>query len=201
MLFEDVNIAFANELSLICERLQINVWELISLANRHPRVNILRPGPGVGGHCIAVDPWFLVWSCPEEARMIRLAREINGEKPQYVIYKMETLSQQLNAPPVACFGLSFKPDVDDLRESPSVEIVKHLANNNNNQQFFVVEPNISMLPSSLKNLPNVQLASSKEALERTQIALMLVNHKEFYDISASQLKHHHIIDTQGVWAA
>ncbi len=199
--FRDVNIAFANELSHICEKLQINVWELIKLANHHPRVNILRPGPGVGGHCIAVDPWFLVWTCPEEAKMIRLAREINDSKPQHVIHKIETLSQQLNDPSIACFGLSFKPDIDDLRESPALEIVKHLAQNNQKQQFFVVEPNISELPKDLKNLSNIQLTSTQQALEKAKVALMLVNHKEFYEIPASQLKDHHIVDTQGVWVA
>jgi len=199
--FRDVNIAFANELSLICEKLNINVWELIKLANHHPRVNVLRPGPGVGGHCIAVDPWFLVWSCPIEAKMIRMAREINDGKPHHVISRVENVSKDLQGPDIACFGLSFKPDIDDLRESPSLEIVKHLAQKHHTQKFFVVEPNVSELPSSLKGCSNVQLASSQEALENTKIALMLVNHKEFYDIPASQLKHHHIIDTQGVWAA
>jgi UDP-N-acetyl-D-mannosaminuronic acid dehydrogenase len=198
--FRDVNIAFANELSFICDQLQINVWELINLANHHPRVNILRPGPGVGGHCIAVDPWFLVWSCPEEAKLIRLAREINDNKPHHVVQKVEKISQQLQSPPVACFGLSFKPDIDDLRESPSVEIVRSLAQKNNKQNFLVVEPYISVLPDSLRDFPNIQLVSSDDALQMSKIALMLVNHAAFYNIPASHLKNHYVIDTQGVWA-
>jgi len=198
--FRDVNIAFANELSLLCDRLNINVWELINLANHHPRVNILRPGPGVGGHCIAVDPWFLVWSCPEESKMIRMARDVNDRKPHHVIKKVEDLSENMNHPSIACFGLSFKPNIDDLRESPSMEIVEHLAKNNQKQTFYVVEPHISELPASLKNLPNLQLVSSEEALKKTEIAVMLVNHQEFYNIPKSQLKNHHVVDTQGVWA-
>src|SRR5204863_2704783 len=132
---------------------------------------ILRPGPGVGGHCIAVDPWFLVWSCPEQAKMLRLAREINDNKPHHVIQKVEIASQQLNYPPVACFGLSFKPDIDDLRESPSVEIVRNLAKNNEKQTFLVVEPYISTLPKNLSEFPNIQLVSSEHALPMSKIAL------------------------------
>ena len=125
--FRDVNIAFANELSIICDKLDINVWELIKLANRHPRVNILQPGPGVGGHCIAVDPWFIVSAAPEEARLIRTAREVNDSKPEWVIEKVKlAVAEYLMANPdktakdvtIACFGLAFKPDIDDLRESP-----------------------------------------------------------------------------------
>lgn len=198
--FRDVNIAFANELSLICDRFGINVWELINLANHHPRVNILKPGPGVGGHCIAVDPWFLVWSCPDDTKMIRAAREVNDRKPHHVISKVEALSQDLRHPSIACFGLSFKADIDDLRESPALEIVKHLAQNNFDQKVFVVEPYIDELPESLQHLPNLHLVSSEEALKHSQIALMLVNHKEFYTIPKSQLKNHHVVDTQGVWS-
>ncbi len=198
--FRDVNIAFANELSVLCDRFDINVWELINLANHHPRVNILRPGPGVGGHCIAVDPWFLVSACPEDTKMIRAAREVNDKKPLHVIEKVETLSHELRHPSIACFGLSFKPDIDDLRESPALEIVQRLAQNNRQQKVFVVEPYITELPDSLNNLPNLQLVSSEEALQQSKIALMLVNHKEFYTIPKSQLKNHHVVDTQGVWS-
>lgn len=197
--FRDVNIAFANELSIICDKLEINVWELIKLANHHPRVNILRPGPGVGGHCIAVDPWFLVWSCPEDAKLIRLAREVNDHKPHHVVQKVDSISHQLNNPPIACFGLSFKPDIDDLRESPSIEIVQHLAQQSDKQQILVVEPHISELPESLKKFPNIRLVSSDHALQLSKIVLMLVNHKEFYEIPVSLLTNHYVIDTQGVW--
>lgn len=198
--FRDVNIAFANELSLLCDKFDINVWELINLANHHPRVNILRPGPGVGGHCIAVDPWFLVWSCPEDTKMIRAAREVNDYKPKHIIKKVETLSLQLNHPAVACFGLSFKADIDDLRESPAVEIVETLAKNHPAQKIFVVEPYVSELPDTLKPFANLHLVSSEEALKNAKIVLMLVNHKEFYTIPKSQLKKHHVVDTQGVWS-
>ena len=136
--FRDVNIAFANELSLVCDRLSMDVWELVQLANRHPRVNILQPGPGVGGHCIAVDPWFIVSSAPNEARLIRTAREVNDSKPAWVISRVkEAISEyqkEFTLPSdegvtVACYGLAFKPDIDDLRESPSLKIVRELAAN------------------------------------------------------------------------
>jgi UDP-N-acetyl-D-mannosaminuronic acid dehydrogenase len=124
--FRDVNIAFANELSLICDELDINVWELIKLANRHPRVNILQPGPGVGGHCIAVDPWFIVDKSPKSARLIRTARDVNDYKPHHVIEKVKAAASKVQNPKIACLGLTFKADIDDLRESPSVEIVQQL---------------------------------------------------------------------------
>ena len=199
--FRDVNIAFANEISLLCDKLDIDVWELIALTNRHPRVNILRPGPGVGGHCIAVDPWFLVWSCPEEAKLIRLAREVNKGKTDYVIQKVQDLSKALEYPPIACFGLAFKPNIDDLRESPAIDIVRHLAKANPQQTFLVVEPHITDLPSNLAEYTNVHLVSSQEALEDSKIALMLVSHTAFQIIPPSRLANHHVIDTPGVWAA
>jgi len=128
--FRDVNIAFANELSLICEKLKINVWELIKLANRHPRVNILNPGPGVGGHCIAVDPWFIVNSCPEEAKLIAAARYVNDGKPHWVVDQVKQAADQFKKPVIACLGLAFKADIDDLRESPALDITLHLAQDN-----------------------------------------------------------------------
>lgn len=153
----DVSIAFANELSMICDKLDINVWELISLANRHPRVNILQPGPGVGGHCIAVDPWFIVSKTPEQARLIRTAREVNDSKPQWVIEKVKVaVAELLQAYPdktakevtIACYGLAFKPDIDDLRESPSVDITLKIAESHPGQ-VLTVEPNIEELPQYL----------------------------------------------------
>ena len=146
----DVSIAFANELSVICDELDINVWELIELANRHPRVNILQPGPGVGGHCIAVDPWFIVSKTPEKAKLIRQARETNDSKPAWVIDKVnEKVEQFLADHPnkkreditVACFGLAFKPDIDDLRESPALNITKTLVNTLG-CKVIAVEPNV-----------------------------------------------------------
>ncbi len=148
--FRDVNIAFANELSVICDKLKINVWELIKLANRHPRVNILSPGPGVGGHCIAVDPWFIVDSCPEEAKIIKQARLTNDAKPFYVIDKITEAADQFKKPVIACLGLAFKADIDDLRESPALQIVEELAKRNIGE-IIAVEPNIneSEMPNTL----------------------------------------------------
>src|SRR5690606_2625510 len=181
--FRDVNIAFANELSIICDKLDINVWELVALANRHPRVNILQPGPGVGGHCIAVDPWFIVSKTPEQARLIRTAREVNDSKPEWVIDQVKIkIAEFLQAKPektikdvtVACYGLAFKPDIDDLRESPALEITKKLADQGLN--ILAIEPNINELPMKLKGL--VKLSSLEEAND-TDIKVVLVGHKEF----------------------
>jgi UDP-N-acetyl-D-mannosaminuronic acid dehydrogenase len=183
--FRDVNIAFANELSIICDKLGINVWELIKLANRHPRVNILQPGPGVGGHCIAVDPWFIVSAAPEEAKLIRAAREVNASKPDWVIQKVKlAVADYLQANPdktakdvtIACFGLAFKPDIDDLRESPSVSIVEKLGRIHAGS-LLAVEPHIGELPSSLKEI--TQLIGIETAVASAQIAVVLVGHKVF----------------------
>ncbi len=194
--FRDVNIAFANELSIICDTLDINVWELIKLSNRHPRVNILKPGPGVGGHCIAVDPWFIVSSDPENARLIKQAREVNDGKPQYVIEKVVKAAARFKQPVIACLGLAFKADIDDLRESPAVEIVEALAGMNIGE-LLVVEPNVGVLPKKLASgLTKVELA---DALERADILLLLVDHKEFKRIPADRLHGCVIVDTRGVW--
>lgn len=203
--FRDVNIAFANELSVICDKLKINVWELISLANLHPRVNILHPGPGVGGHCIAVDPWFIVSACPEEARLIRTAREVNDDKPKWVIEKIKTAASEfllknpnksLKDLNIACMGLAFKADIDDLRESPALEIAKELAM----MQFgkiLAVEPNINKLPLQL--LDKVQLMSLEEAAVLADIVVILVDHSQFLQFDWSALnKYVCIVDTKGV---
>ncbi|HGF9516956.1 TPA: UDP-N-acetyl-D-mannosamine dehydrogenase, partial [Acinetobacter baumannii] len=184
--FRDVNIAFANELSIICDKLDINVWELISLANRHPRVNILQPGPGVGGHCIAVDPWFIVAKTPEQARLIRTAREVNDAKPEWVIDQVKIkIAEFLQANPnktiqdvtIACYGLAFKPDIDDLRESPALEITRKLANQGLN--ILAVEPNIEAY-KDIDN-ENFQLVSIEESLH-TDIKLILVKHSKFSNL-------------------
>ncbi|MDB9805160.1 UDP-N-acetyl-D-mannosamine dehydrogenase [Porticoccaceae bacterium] len=202
----DVQIAFANELSIICDKLDINVWELVSLANRHPRINILQPGPGVGGHCIAVDPWFIVSSAPNESELIHTARRVNDSKPKWVIEKVkETLAEFLLSNPskaanditLACFGLAFKPDIDDLRESPALEITKDLAMLNI-CRILAVEPNISILPSSLSEI--VSLVSVSEALNHSDICLLLVDHAEFKLVSKSDLENMTIIDTKGIWS-
>ena len=197
--FRDVNIAFANELSIICEKLGINVWELIRLANRHPRVNILQPGPGVGGHCIAVDPWFIVDSAPAEARLIRTARQVNDNKPHYVMSKVYEAIKGIVSPKIACLGLAFKPDIDDLRESPSLQITYDLATAGK-AQIFAVEPNIQTLPLKLQNMKNVSLMEYREAINKADIVLLLVDHKEFKTLDKEMLKGKIIIDTRGIWA-
>lgn len=196
--FRDVNIAFANELSMICDKLDINVWELIGLANLHPRVNILQPGPGVGGHCIAVDPWFIVSKTPDEAKLISTARNVNDHKPHYVLDKIQSASAKFKAPVVACLGLSFKPDIDDLRESPAMEIVLALAARGT-ARLLVVEPHISELPESLKSSGNVEFASLDDALTRANVIAMLVNHKAFYEVPLGVLEGKAVVDTRGVW--
>jgi UDP-N-acetyl-D-mannosaminuronic acid dehydrogenase len=197
--FRDVNIGFANELSMICDKLGINVWELIKLANRHPRVNILNPGPGVGGHCIAVDPWFIVSHAPAEARLIRTAREVNDSKPEWVIEKVKlAVGEYLQANPtktakdviIACFGLAFKPDIDDLRESPALEIVKKLAVVHPGS-VVVVEPNIAVLPEGLLN---AKLITLNEA--NADINVMLVSHRQFKVVEPPQGL---LVDTCGIW--
>ncbi|MDZ4730698.1 MAG: UDP-N-acetyl-D-mannosamine dehydrogenase [Xanthomonadales bacterium] len=196
--FRDVNIAFANELSLICDRLNIDVWELISLANRHPRVNILQPGPGVGGHCIAVDPWFIVDSAPEQARLIHTARMVNDSKPGFVVDKIRAAAKGANNPVVACLGLAFKPNIDDLRESPAVEVVRHIAGTTN-LQVLAVEPHVQELPEALKGLRNVRLVSVEDAIAQATVIALLVDHDAFRQIDRSQLADKSIVDTRGFW--
>lgn len=195
--YRDVNIAFANELSLICDKLRINVWDLIGLANLHPRVNILSPGPGVGGHCIAVDPWFIVATNPEEATLIRSARLINDAKPGHVVEKVRERAAALKRPVIACLGLSYKKDVDDLRESPAVEIVRQLAEANLGE-LLVVEPHISRLPPELADR-GLELHDFDHALERANLVLLLVDHMSFMQVDRAVLKDKFVIDTRGAW--
>lgn len=201
----DVGIAFANELSMICDKLDINVWELISLANRHPRVNILQPGPGVGGHCIAVDPWFIVSKTPEQARLIRTAREVNDSKPQWVIEKVKmAVGEFLQANPhktakevtITCFGLAFKPDIDDLRESPAVAIVQQLAAEHPGI-ILAVEPNIQKLPEKFTQKIVLKKLESVEA--ESDILVLLVDHQEFRNYKLNIKENTKIIDTRGIW--
>jgi UDP-N-acetyl-D-mannosaminuronic acid dehydrogenase len=202
----DVQIAFANELSIICDKLDIDVWELISLANRHPRINILQPGPGVGGHCIAVDPWFIVSKTPEQAQLIHTARKVNDAKPGWVVNQVKiAVADFLQANPsktakdvtIACFGLAFKPDIDDLRESPALEITKAIFSMNSGITY-AVEPNIKQLPDNLKN--NLLLKSCNDAATEADILVMLVDHKEFKQLSNHLLNKKIIVDTKGIWA-
>lgn len=197
----DVQIAFANELSIICDKLDIDVWELISLANRHPRINILQPGPGVGGHCIAVDPWFIVSKTPEQAQMIHTARKVNDAKPEWVINKVKlAIADFLQANPtktakdvtVACYGLAFKPDIDDLRESPALNITKKIAALHSGS-VIAVEPNINKLPSSISTF---NLSTFNNAKENADVHLLLVDHKEF---KSQAIKSEYLIDTKGIW--
>ena len=197
----DVQIAFANELSIICDKLDINVWELISLANRHPRINILNPGPGVGGHCIAVDPWFIISKSPRESNLIHCARKVNDYKPQWVIDKVKLAvadllslypTKTVNDITVACFGLAFKADIDDLRESPSLDITKAISELNMGK-VLVVEPNIDMLP---QNLTNIELVDAEQALNTADILVLLVDHKEFKDLNVASKC---LVDTRGIW--
>lgn len=178
--FRDVNIAFANELSIICDKLDINVWELIKLANRHPRVNILQPGPGVGGHCIAVDPWFIVSQTPDEARLIRTAREVNDLKPSIVVEQILTESKKLGTSTITCLGAAFKPDIDDLRESPAVQVISSLLDKG--VEVNVVEPNIESMPARLQRTGCQLLSLDKlESMQPEQygVIAILVAHKEF----------------------
>ncbi|WP_413531075.1 UDP-N-acetyl-D-mannosamine dehydrogenase [Rahnella inusitata] len=202
--FRDVNIAFANELSLICDAQGINVWELIGLANRHPRVNILQPGPGVGGHCIAVDPWFIVAQNPELARIIRTAREVNDSKPFWVVDRVKaaladcltTTGKRAADVKIACFGLAFKPNIDDLRESPAVEVT-HLIADWHAGETWAVEPNVHQLPASLAE--KVTLHALDDALKNADLLVMLVDHASFKAIPAAQIEQSWIVDTKGVW--
>lgn len=182
--FRDVNIAFANELSLICEKAGIDVYSLISLANHHPRVNILKPGCGVGGHCIAVDPWVIVSDFPQESKLIKTAREVNDYKTQFVLEKIRKKSQDKNYSKIALLGLAFKPDIDDLRESPAMKIAQMLICDSKTE-FFIVEPHIQTLPQSLAQ-PNAKLSTLQVALEESQLVIILVAHKAFLDIKTSK---------------
>lgn len=197
--FRDVNIAFANELSVICDQLDMDVWELIRLANRHPRVNILHPGPGVGGHCIAVDPWFIVSSAPDQARLVRTAREVNDRKPFWVIDKVATaITSYLSEHPgktakdvtLSIYGLAFKPDIDDARESPALEIARWICKEHVGPKF-IIEPNMTELPGNLKD---AQFLSGAE--QESNIAVILVKHKQF---NPQDIRAEIVVDTVGLF--
>ena len=200
--FRDVNIAFANELSVIADQLDIDVWELIRLANHHPRVNILQPGPGVGGHCIAVDPWFIVDAAPEHARLIRTAREVNDAKPEWVLDKVRGAVQGVVDPTIAVLGLAFKPDIDDLRESPARKIAGRLADEFAESDVLVVEPHIDELPKELANRRNVSLVVLPDAVAKADVVVLLVDHTAFKEADAATLglAGRALVDTRGVWA-
>lgn len=198
--FRDVNIAFANELSMICDRLGLSVWELISLANRHPRVNVLQPGPGVGGHCIAVDPWFIISAAPEQAQLIKKSREVNNKKPKWVLEKVQAAivadlaahaKKSATDVTLAIYGISFKQDIDDLRNSPALDIAVEIALVHTGT-VLVIEPHIQALPPVL-NLPNVRLIDSTV---KADVHILLVDHASFKEMEKPKGV---IIDTRGIW--
>jgi UDP-N-acetyl-D-mannosaminuronic acid dehydrogenase len=195
--FRDTNIAFANEMSVICDRIGVDVWEMIELANRHPRVEILKPGPGVGGHCIAVDPWFIVDSAPHEARLVRTAREINDGKTEYVLARARALIDAHPDRAVACLGLTFKANVDDLRESPALEIAHRLAEVYG-ERVGIVEPFVDELPQDFQRY-GAQQIELEDALEESRTLIVLVDHDAFRKIGRERLNGTAVYDTRGIW--
>jgi UDP-N-acetyl-D-mannosaminuronic acid dehydrogenase len=202
--FRDVNIAFANELAEICEEIGLDVWEVISMANHHPRVNILQPGPGVGGHCIAVDPWFIVAAAPQQARLIRAARETNDARPRTVLDKIDAALAAAGRPggagaTVACLGLAFKADIDDLRESPALAITQTLATERPEARILAVEPHVDTLPAELAELSNVELTPTDQAVQEADVVVLLVDHLAFRSITMGDLRGRQLVDTRGAW--
>ncbi len=195
--FRDVNIAFANELSVVAGNLGIDVWEVIRLANRHPRVNILSPGPGVGGHCIAVDPWFLVHGDPENTPLIRTAREVNDAKTGYTIGRAEALIEAMPGAPVACLGLAFKANIDDFRESPALKVAASLAHRFGDR-VRIVEPYADTLPSAFDG-SGASLIDIDTALETCPILVVLVDHDVFRSVPLEERAAKRVYDTRGIW--
>jgi UDP-N-acetyl-D-mannosaminuronic acid dehydrogenase len=195
--YRDANIAFANELSMICDQIDVDVWDVIELANRHPRVNILRPGPGVGGHCIAVDPWFIIDAAPSAARLIRMSRDVNDGKSDYVFDRIRLLMEDYPERGVACLGITFKANVDDLRESPALEIVERLAKDYG-QRVSVVEPFVKQLPVSVAKF-GVRKINLDQALDEAGILIVLVDHEAFRGVAAAKRDGAVIYDTRGIW--
>jgi UDP-N-acetyl-D-mannosaminuronic acid dehydrogenase len=191
--FRDVNIAFANELSMLCEKLDVDVYEIIELANRHPRVNILSPGPGVGGHCISVDPWFLIHAAPEQTELIRKAREVNNYKPHFVLHEIIRTARASGVSRIGCLGLAYKADVDDLRESPSLEIVRELRQQGC-FEVFACEPYVPA--TRFHEFPLTEL---DEILDRCEMLVLLTDHSQFRNLSYEVLKTKSLIDTRGIW--
>lgn len=199
--YRDVNIAFANELSILADKQGIDVWDVIRLANRHPRVNILQPGPGVGGHCIAVDPWFLVHGDPENSPLIRTAREVNDRKSDYVIERATALIESMNATgsnaKIACLGLAFKPNIDDFRESPAVKVAAALARKFGDQ-IRLVEPYATGLPMEFAGT-GAALTDIDSAIADCPIFIVLVDHDVFRSIPLEERSDKVVYDTRGLW--
>ena len=198
--YRDVNIAFANELSLITEALRLDVWEVIRLANQHPRVNVLSPGPGVGGHCIPVDPWFIVAAAPDLAKLIRTAREVNDHKPHHVADQVIAKARRFVSPSIACLGLTFKANVDDIRESPAVEVVSLIASGLPEVEIMVADPYVSELPEALRSNANLSLVNAGEAVNLADIIVLLVEHDAFKALRHMRQNGKVIYDTRGAWA-
>lgn len=197
--YRDVNIAFANELSMISDNLDINVWDLIELANHHPRVNILTPGPGVGGHCVAVDPWFIVAADQTNSRLIRTAREVNDSKPDHVVNQIANAHHDSGSTVIAALGLAFKANIDDTRESPAVLIVERLAKALPQAQILVSEPHNDVLSARLRDYNNVTLTSFESAVKLAGTVVLLVDHDKFREIRNQELVGKKVIDTRGFW--
>ena len=199
--YRDLNIAFANELSMIADKFDTNVWDLIDLANHHPRVDILQPGPGVGGHCIAVDPWFLVHSAPNEALIIKQARLVNDSKPNYVINKIiekiADLDQEISNLSIACLGLAFKADIDDLRESPALKIALEI-NKMDFKYQYIIEPNIDLLPA-IFDQSKCSLVELSNGVKKSDFIIVLVDHAEFYIFDQKSFHGKEVIDLKGIW--
>ncbi len=190
--FRDVNIAYANELSNVCDKLGLDAWEVIQLANRHPRVNILRPGPGVGGHCIAVDPWFIVAVAKERTPLIQAARRVNDERPHQVVAQVRTLAERFKRPRIACLGVTYKPDIDDVRESPALEVVRELAQADFGE-IVVVEPHLPASP-----VEGTTLMAAEEALRTADIVVILVAHRAFARLRRDWFNRPSVVDTVGL---
>lgn len=195
--FRDVNIAFANELSIIAEGMGIDVWEVIRLANRHPRVNILLPGPGVGGHCIAVDPWFIVHSDPKNARIIRTAREVNDAKTDHVVAMASNIIDEAPTANIACLGLAFKANIDDFRESPALKVASKLARRYG-RRVKLIEPHIQDVPAAFVGT-GAELMELDDALESCEILIVLVDHDIFKSVPVSERLNKIVYDTRGIW--
>lgn len=191
--YRDVNIAFANEVSLLCEKEGVSPWRVIELANKHPRVKILNPGPGVGGHCIAVDPWFLVERYPAEARLIRRAREVNDHRPAQVVQHVLQVARSKKKPVICCLGLTYKANVDDIRESPAMEVY-HLLSKEPGVKTIACDPYVPAFGGH-------SLPSWKTALPKADIVVLLVDHEEFQQIPPALLKSKTLVDTRGFWKA
>jgi UDP-N-acetyl-D-mannosaminuronic acid dehydrogenase len=194
--FRDVNIAFANELARVCEVVGVDAWQAIGMANRHPRVNILTPGAGVGGHCIAVDPWFLVAGAPEETPLIRTAREVNDAVPRRIAARVREAASRFAAPRVACLGLAYKADVGDVRESPALAIAEEVSREG--MRVMVCDPHLATLPAALARRPNVTLCDAASAIAEADIVVVLVAHRPFAALDRAAFEGKVVIDVVGL---